>query len=227
MKKILSITILLIFVMSNYILGCNFHSMLPTGEGSDFVDTLYIEYDTKTPEHMVFDKEYIKTYIYVIQMEEYIWIENVVSKSPGLYVFSSNDIKSIEQDSEKLDYINITMKDGTVTSINTIDQANDKNNVFEVVEVNSITYLDLKEGYEYIYEEEELVDESVNSDNPIQRIKEFSENRTQEELKEASDIEINYNNNDTSIEKERLFVIFASISILVIIGVGIKIGSKV
>ncbi len=201
-KKIIYITTLLVFIMSNYIQGCSFHQMLPKGAGSEVIDTLYIEYDIETPEYMIYDEEFITTYIYVIQMEEYIWVENIVARAPGLYLVSSSDVESINQDLENQNIININYKNGETAKIDTVNQENNEMNIFEIVDIDGVSYIDVKKEYMYIYDneivetennfsdesnDEEVNTNSNNTNNPINEIKEYAQEQDERE-KEIQEI---------------------------------------
>ncbi len=188
MKKIFSfIMCITIIVVMNFtdLYACAFHDYLPTGDGSEVIDTVYIEYVTKTPEFIEYEEEEIATYIYIIEMEDYLWVENAVGYMTGLYVIGSDSIDSIVQSETNQDFITVTLKDGEVFEIDTVNQQNYDNNVFYLGEDELGLYVDIREEYLYIYEDVNTVDEEIVAETLEElALDQFIEETVAEEVEE-------------------------------------------
>ncbi len=155
-KKFFLVVLIIVLINTSVVLGCNFHNMIPLTDSSDFLDTIYIEYEMEIPEDL---KSYlnsedgmIETYIYIIQAKEFLFIENAMASIPGLYVIKNDNIDNIKQDEINLDIININLKNGETIQLDTMNQMLAEQNAFYVEEVEGVLYLDVKSEYAYLYE---------------------------------------------------------------------------
>ncbi len=157
LKKIVLLVMTLLFVFTSTALACSFHNMLPQTDSEEYLDTLYVEYEIEVPEDLegvvAGDiNNMVRTYIYVIETKEYIWIENAMGMIPGLYVLQNEEIEEIQQDEIDLDIINIVLKNGETIVVDTMSQADNEYNAFYIEEVDGTLYLDVKKEYMYLYE---------------------------------------------------------------------------
>ncbi len=183
LKKTLLMIISFVIILINTVLGCSFHNMLPPTDPADYLDTLYIEYEMEIPEELegvvVGDENnMIRTYIYTIETDDYVWIENAMGMIPGLYAIPNGNIDKVQQDKMNLDVINIYLNDGTTIDVDTMNQRDNEYNVFYIEESEGVLYLDVKEEYMYLYEEPtDEPEENEESSNFVNVVENYIDKR--------------------------------------------------
>lgn len=222
MKKIikyLSCVTLIVIIWSTSLYACNFHNFLPTGDGSEVIDTKYIEYTAKTPDFIDYEEEYIDTYIYIIEMEDFLWVENAVGYMSGLYVIGNEEIDNIFQDMSDENYIQIMLTNGEIIKIDTINQHNNEDNVLYVDEDEQGLFVDVREEYLYIYEESEATVVSNNQQEDINNNQVDIYTEDEYNGVETDKDTINNENQEVTINKDNFNGIFLNIFVSLAVAV--------
>lgn len=162
--KILVILLIVINFLNIEIQGCSLHNYGPMLPPEHYKDSYFFEYEITG----------IKSFINIIPTTDFLWIENPQSMF-GLYMIPFEDIETINQDGENLAVINIVKKNGEIKNIDTSKQNIEEDNILIGEIIDSVLYMDIKEGYGYLYEidyynekvEQTLKNEGINSNKKI------------------------------------------------------------